>query len=116
MPDISANADPITGYSVDYTSDASGFRTLFGQGGTSFVAPELNGVAALLCQKANGRLGLINGALYDLVKSNLEKKPGGSIKSVIAGNNWFYKGAQGYTPAAGVGVRDVTKLASEPGF
>ena len=51
VPDVSFNADPETGYVVDYTSSVTGF----GQehlGGTSFVAPQLNGVTALLGQKA----------------------------------------------------------------
>jgi kumamolisin len=116
VPDISANADPGTGYSLDYTSDVQGFGTDTFFGGTSFVAPQLNGVTALLCQKANGRLGLLNGPLYGLVKANVGKKSGGPLRSITTGDNWFYKGAQGYSPAAGAGVLDVTKLAAEPGF
>jgi kumamolisin len=116
VPDISANADPETGYSLDYTSDVDGFGTGTFSGGTSFVAPQLNGVTALLCQKANGRLGLINGPLYGLVRANVGKKSGGPLRSIATGDNWFYKGAQGYSPAAGAGVLDVTKLAAEPGF
>ncbi|ACK52339.1 Peptidase S53 propeptide [Methylocella silvestris BL2] len=116
VPDISANADPNTGYSMDYTSNIHGFRTTTFNGGTSFVAPQFNGVTALLCQKANSRLGLINNPLYSLVRANAGKKAGGPIRSIATGDNWFYKGAQGYSPAAGAGVLDVTKLATEPGF
>jgi kumamolisin len=78
VPDVSANADPNTGYIVGYTpSDANadfpGANCTTGQycaltffGGTSFVAPQLNGVTALLSQNANGRLGLLNPPLYSL--------------------------------------------------
>jgi hypothetical protein len=50
-PDVSFNADPDTGYTVFYTSDVHGFEVHHFAGGTSFVAPQLNGVAALLVQK-----------------------------------------------------------------
>ena len=66
----SLNADPETGYVIYYTSSVSGFGIdLFG-GGTSFVAPQLNGVSALLGEYLNGsRLGLLNFPLYQLGRS-----------------------------------------------
>ena len=48
VPDISFNGDPETGYIIYYTSSVSGFEILTFYGGTSFVAPQLNGVTALL--------------------------------------------------------------------
>ena len=67
VPDVSFNADPETGYVIYYTSDVSGFSILTFYGGTSFVAPQLNGVTALLVQYLNGaRLGLLNYPLYRL--------------------------------------------------
>jgi kumamolisin len=129
VPDVSANADPITGYILGYTpSDANadfpGFGCTTGQycsipgyGGTSFVAPQLNGVTALLGQNANGRLGLLNIPLYQLLLSKLDTtKAGSPLHPITEGDNWFYKGANGYSPAAGVGVIDAAKLATEPGF
>ena len=47
-PDVAYDADPNTGYTVYYTSDRKGFSIENFIGGTSFVAPQLNGVAALL--------------------------------------------------------------------
>ena len=31
---------------------------------------------------------------------------------ITAGNNWFYAGARGYEPGAGLGVLDVANLAA----
>ena len=50
VPDISFNADPDTGYVLYYTSSVSGFGIASYFGGTSFVAPQLNGVSALIGQ------------------------------------------------------------------
>jgi len=33
------------------------------------------------------------------------------IRVISAGDNWFYLGRNGYSPAAGLGVIDVAKLA-----
>src|SRR5438067_1291396 len=59
VPDVSFNADPDTGYLIVYTSDANGLQVLAFMGGASFVAPQLNGIAALLVQNAGNRLGFL---------------------------------------------------------
>ena len=64
VPDVSFNADPETGYLVFYTSSATGYGEEPFWGGTSFVAPQLNGVSALYGQYVHGRLGLLNPLLY----------------------------------------------------
>jgi len=110
VPDVSFNADPETGYVVDYTSSKTGF----GQehlGGTSFVAPQLNGVTALLGQKAGHRLGLLNVELYNLQRLGFSFGPSPVIRTISTGDNWFYKGREGYAPASGVGTLDVFKLS-----
>jgi kumamolisin len=110
VPDVSFNADPQTGYVVDYTSSASGF----GQehlGGTSFVAPQLNGVTALLGQNAGHRLGLLNVELYNLQRLGFSLGRSPVIRTISTGDNWFYDGRKGYAPAAGVGTLDVFKLS-----
>jgi len=111
VPDISLNADPDTGYIVWYTSDVSGFEVLNFFGGTSFVAPQLNGITALFNQGLGGRVGLLNGALYDLVLfggAYSGKHP--PLRDITSGNNWLYKATRGYDPATGVGVPDVANL------
>jgi subtilase family serine protease len=110
VPDVSFNADPETGYVVDYTSSVRGF----GQehlGGTSFVAPQLNGVTALLGQKAGHRLGLLNVELYNLRRFGFTFERSPVIRTISTGDNWFYDGRHGYAPASGVGTLDVFMLS-----
>jgi subtilase family serine protease len=113
VPDVSFNADPETGYLVYYTSSVSGFGIEPFWGGTSFVAPQLNGVSALLGQYLHGsRLGLLNNALYDLAPGGWAHPPSGAPLHAIAyGDNWFYYGSNGYNPAAGLGTMDVANFA-----
>jgi subtilase family serine protease len=107
VPDVSADADPFSGYLVYDTPDG-GWQA--GYGGTSFVAPQMNGVAALLRQRAGGRVGLWNPMLY-----RFARRARGGVKDVTAGDNWFYAGVRGYDPGSGVGSLDVdafTRAAS----
>jgi kumamolisin len=112
VPDVSANADPQTGYLVVYTSDQSGFGVSAYYGGTSFVAPQFNGVAAVIDQGARGRTGLWNFALYALARNGQGYRGRQApLRDVSAGDNWFYSGVPGYEPATGVGVLDVANFA-----
>ncbi len=112
LPDVSANADPDTGYQIYYTSDQTGFGILTFIGGTSFVAPQLNGVTALLNQYLHGRVGLMNIPYYlisDLGGSGASSKS--PLHPIKYGNNEFYNGGAPYTPAAGLGVINAANLA-----
>jgi kumamolisin len=118
IPDISFNADPHTGYSVYYTSSKPGSSLGVATyvGGTSFVAPQLNGVAALLGQYLGGsRIGLVNNALYGMDSLALHRRiPGISatpVHNIGYGNNGSYSGRLGYSPAAGLGTLDVAQFA-----
>jgi subtilase family serine protease len=113
LPDVSLNADPITGFIVFYTSDATGFAVLNRIGGTSFVGPQLAGIAALLAQNAGRRLGLLNPLLYELALHGGTKGPGAVLNTISAGDNWFYSGRNGYSPAAGLGTLNVGNLANK---
>lgn len=106
VPDISLNADPETGYLVVSTTDGG---VSSGSGGTSFVAPQLNGITALLRQSSGHRVGLWNPQIYFLqnVFGYGRYSP---FNSVNAGDNWFYRGAPKYTPGAGIGTLDVENL------
>jgi kumamolisin len=111
VPDISLNADPDTGYVIWYTSDQNGFEIEQFIGGTSFVAPQLNGITALYDQGLGYRLGLLNNDLYNLVRFGVAY--GGRnapLRDITTGDNWFYTGERGYDQATGVGVPDVTNL------
>lgn len=113
VPDISFNADPDTGYVLYYTSSRSGFEIISGEGGTSFVAPQLNGVTALMGQYVQGRIGLLNFPLYDLgLTGQAYKGPGAPLNAITHGDNWFYHGSKGYNPGAGFGTMNVANFAN----
>jgi kumamolisin len=107
LPDVSLNADPETGY-ILYSTPDGGLIDFYG--GTSFVAPQLNGITALLGQATGGRLGLINPALYQMQRDRRDRSS--PFVDITAGDNWFYKGVPGYDPGAGLGVLDVANLAA----
>ena len=113
VPDVSFNADPDTGYIIYYTSSVTGFGIATYYGGTSFVAPQLNGVSALLGEYLHGsRIGLLNFPLYGLALSGQAYAGARAPLHAIAyGNNWFYGGSHGYNPAVGLGTLDVWNFA-----
>jgi len=114
VPDISFDADPYTGYVVYYTSSQTGFGIEPGWGGTSFVAPQLNGVAALFKQYLHGRVGLLNAPLYDLLSSGQAYRSlegGAPINAIPYGDNWFYQGSNGYNQGVGAGTMNVANFA-----
>ncbi|MDQ6646242.1 MAG: S53 family peptidase, partial [Pseudomonadota bacterium] len=88
-PDISLNADPETGYSFVSSLDGEGLLTF--QGGTSFVAPQLNGISALLRQSTRGRIGLWNPQVYAL-QNIFGYGVFSPFNDIRAGDNWFYYG------------------------
>jgi kumamolisin len=113
VPDVSFNADPETGYVIYYTSSVSGFGIDTFYGGTSFVAPQLNGVSALLGQYLDGsRLGLLNYPLYYLAQTRQAytgwRPP---LHAIPYGDNWFYHGSNGYNRGVGLGTLDVANFA-----
>jgi len=81
-------------------------------GGTSFVAPQLNGISALISSATGGgRLGLWNPMLYRF-KDSFGASKKSPIVDITAGDNWFYSGVRGYEPGAGLGVLNVANLAA----
>jgi kumamolisin len=108
LPDVSLDADPFSGYLLLSTPDGG---LISGNGGTSFVAPQLNGISALIEQRTGGRLGLWNPMLYRFKKiyGNGASSP---FVDIVNGDNWFYFGVPGYEPGAGLGVLNVAHLAA----
>ena len=108
VPDIATNADPQTGYVFYYTpsnpADAPGF---YQAGGTSFVAPELNGVSSLLVQGLHHRIGLFNPPMY-LISLFPGARSGkhAAFRDITAGDNWYWRGRPGYDQGSGLGVPD----------
>jgi len=114
VPDVSFNADPETGYVIVYTSSTL-HQTIVDTfiGGTSFVAPQLNGVSSLFGEYLGGRrIGLMNFPLYFLaISGQAYSKSNPPLNDIRDGNNWFYQGSKGYDPATGVGTMDVYNFA-----
>ncbi len=109
VPDISMNADPESGYLVVSSTDSrDGIST--GMGGTSFVAPQLSGISALLRQDGGHRLGFWNPQMYALQKI-FGYGCWAPFRDITSGDNWFYKGKPGYSPGAGIGTLDVGNLS-----
>jgi len=113
VPDVSLNADPETGYTVDYTDETGAFGIGSGNGGTSFVAPQLNGITALLAQKAGGRVGLLNYPMYGIARMGKAYKGGTAapFTDIAAGDTWFYTGKTGYDQTTGIGTMNVANFS-----
>ena len=113
MPDVSMNADPFTGYNI-YSQVFGSNPWSSGWGGTSFVAPQLNGIAALIDAKAGGRVGFWNQQIY-----RFSQQPGSPFTPLDTtgtnNDNLYYSGTSGtiWNPGSGLGVPNVDKLAGD---
>jgi kumamolisin len=112
VPDVSADADPYTGYLL-YFSDQSP-KLEPGWGGTSFVAPQFAGATAVMDSYLGHRVGFWNPQIYRF--ASFKNSPFDPVETT-SGNadNDFYTGTAGhrYTPAAGLGTPDFAKMASD---
>jgi len=114
LPDLSLNADPQTGYVlVDCTDFPEPYfpdcaAAFFG--GTSFVAPQLNGITALVDQSTGSRVGFLNPTIYAMqsVFGYGENEP---FNDITAGDNWFYDGVLGYDNGSGIGTINAANLS-----
>ena len=107
LPDISLNADPETGYLVYSSTDNP--TNFISEGGTSFVAPQLNGISALLTQSIGHRVGFWNPRVY-LLQDIFGGSKFSPFNDILAGDNWFYAGKPGYEPGAGIGTLNVANF------
>ena len=105
MPDVALNADPDTGY-AEYVGGA----WQYGWGGTSFVAPQLNGITALLTQVSGTRLGFLNPQLYSRFRQ-FGYSSNSPFVAITSGDNEYWQATHSYNPASGLGALDVDKLA-----
>ena len=102
VPDVSAVADPATGYAVRV--DGSNLVI----GGTSAVAPLMAGLIALINQQGGKAVGFIHPIIY----ANPQ-----AFRDITQGNNTTVTGGKGYSAApgwdacTGLGVADGKKLA-----
>ncbi len=100
VPDVSADADPATGYSIR----VDGTNTTVG--GTSAVAPLWSSLIALSNQKLGRSLGYINPLLYE----KLYSLPSGDFHDITSGSNGAYSAGPGWDACTGLGSPDGAKL------
>ncbi|MDQ6661276.1 MAG: S53 family peptidase, partial [Chloroflexota bacterium] len=116
VPDVSADADITTGYSIYCTvknagCPPTGWLTV---GGTSAAAPLWAGSAALINQylqsQGQKRMGGANAALYRLFNAQ-QAYP--AFHDVTTGNNLFYPATPNYDLASGLGSPDIYNIARD---
>jgi len=101
MPDVSTDADPDTGYLLYDPLQSPQLQA--GWGGTSFVAPQLNGSTAIIDQYLGHRVGFWNPQIYRFASSGNDPfTPLGT--SGTSNDNLFYTGTPGQTFNAGSGL------------
>ena len=113
LPDLATNADPQTGYLL-YGASAGGLNEA---GGTSFVAPQLNGATAVIDSYLGHRVGFWNPAMYHAVASG--NNPFTQLNTAGTSNdNIYYTGnpGQAYNQGIGLGMPNLARLAAVFGF
>jgi len=115
-PDLSADADPQSGYLLYEPSFAGVSQPTLqsGWGGTSFVAPQFNGSTAVIDSYLGHRIGLWNPSLYSFAAGS--QSPVTPLSQASSSNdNIFYTGNPGelYNEATGLGVPNLAKFASD---
>jgi kumamolisin len=92
VPDVSGDADPVSGYDVYVDGQASVI------GGTSAVAPLWAGLSACINQMVGKRVG----SLTSLVYSQLAQ-PGNAFHDITNGNNGTFSAKPGWDACTGMG-------------
>ncbi|GCE20172.1 hypothetical protein KDK_39720 [Dictyobacter kobayashii] len=114
VPDISANADPNTGYSIYYTSGNTTTPGWITVGGTSAAAPLWAGIATdinqMLVADKVAPLGHATAAIYRLYNTPQVYPP---YHDITTGSNLYYKAGPGYDMATGIGTPDAWNIARD---
>jgi kumamolisin len=112
IPDVSLDADPLTGYSI-YATD-KGTTGWFKIGGTSAAAPAWAAFTSLLNQFRAAydrpRLGFANPTLYRLGSTTPPYAP---FHDVVTGDNLYYPATAAWDYATGWGTFDAYNLARD---
>jgi kumamolisin len=95
VPDISANADPFTGYDILLDGQMQSV------GGTSGAAPLMAGMTALLGQGVGQPLGYLNPFFYQHPDA---------FNDITSGSNGTFSAGPGWDAVTGLGSPDGTKL------
>ncbi|GLV55943.1 hypothetical protein KDH_27870 [Dictyobacter sp. S3.2.2.5] len=113
VPDVSADADPQSGYSVYCTSSGSYCSGWLSIGGTSAAAPLWASVAIdinqYLASVGKPTLGNAHQPFYSVYNNGT---PYNSFHDVTTGNNLYYQAGPNYDMASGIGTPNAAQLAS----
>jgi kumamolisin len=101
VPDVSGDADPVTGYDVYVDGQASVI------GGTSAVAPLWAGLTACLNQTLGKRVGALTSLLYSQVA-----QVNGTFHDITSGNNGAFSAGPGWDACTGLGSPVGSAIAS----
>jgi kumamolisin len=117
-PDLSADADPESGYLLYEPSFAGVDQPVLqgGWGGTSFVAPQFNGSTAVIDSELGHRVGFWNPTVYAAAtRGNSPLTP--LDQRGTNNDNIYYSGTPGtvYNPGAGLGYPNLSALAQDFG-
>ena len=116
VPDVTADADPNTGYAMYCTVTNAGCPATgwISVGGTSAGAPLWAGNAALINQylqsQGKSRIGYANPTLYALYNAQ-QQYP--AFHDITSGNNLYYPATSNYDLASGMGSPDVYNIARD---
>jgi subtilase family serine protease len=115
IPDVSADADPYSGYLLyEPSAPSTGSALQGGWGGTSFVAPQLNGASAVIDSALGHRVGFWNPMMYAAATSS--HSPLTPIDTMGTGSdNIYYTGTPGtlYNAGSGLGYPNLSALAAD---
>lgn len=114
MPDLATDADPQTGYALYDPQFGPGPQAVQEYGGTSFVAPQLAGVTAVIDSALGVRVGFWNPAIYAFASTT--RSPFTPLDATGAtNNNLYYSGSPAavFNPGSGLGYPDVAALAAD---
>jgi kumamolisin len=98
VPDVSGDADPVTGYKVRVDGEDAVI------GGTSAVAPLWAGLIALMNQRLGHPVGYINPAIYQLSSATQ------AFHDITVGNNGAFSAGPGWDACTGMGTPDGDRL------
>lgn len=116
VPDVSADADPATGYAVYCTVAAAGCSSSgwIEVGGTSAAAPLWAGSTAdindYLQQQGKTRMGFADQVLYGMENGTEPYTP---FHDITSGNNLYYPATPNYDQASGWGSPDIYNIARD---
>jgi subtilase family serine protease len=119
-PDVSADADPFTGYVLydsEFNTEEGAAPLEPGWGGTSFVAPQMAGSTVLMDSLARHRVGFWNPQIYRFARQ--WASPFTPLDTAGTSNDdLYYSGTPGntYNVGSGLGTPNLSLLALEMAF